>query len=346
MAKIQSPSGETEFFQTTELQQAFEKELKTGEKVSIAPGVIEASFLREATTRAEYKDAFDQFRERILNPYVPSQPPVQRFSCNNNLAYKALRWIVGANPTNSTIQYPPLLTGLNYDADTPSLRIASTLTYDGSLLSPPYGQNWGACPVQPATAQWKFPWYEQFYVESTGAPVTCWNGGLCNPNLQFDRTGVGSGCRIMSPTLADLGTSATFRGSYNALTTGLGGLTVSGSSICTTQKIGRPSNDAYTHVGWFNLSFALKNVNPSGPTATFSKYETVIQIGDADFEPFRPWADYWVSPSNLISNVPPIGNTFTNVAVITGDLFQPAYTPDGLNCNWIFQNINFTNLYP
>ena len=81
MAKIQSPSGETEFFQTTELQQAFEKELKTGEKVSIAPGVIEASFLREAPIRAELSYLYEQFRDRILNPYDPFQPPAPFFQC-------------------------------------------------------------------------------------------------------------------------------------------------------------------------------------------------------------------------------------------------------------------------
>jgi len=81
MAKIQNPSGETEFFQITELQQAFEKELKTGEKVSVAPGVREASFLREAPVRAEYTEAFKDFKDRLLNPYVPPTPPVTRFVC-------------------------------------------------------------------------------------------------------------------------------------------------------------------------------------------------------------------------------------------------------------------------
>jgi len=81
MAKIQSPSGETEFFQTTELQQAFEKELKTGEKVTIAPGVKEASFLREAPVRAEFTEAFQEFKDRLLNPYIPPQPPVKRCIC-------------------------------------------------------------------------------------------------------------------------------------------------------------------------------------------------------------------------------------------------------------------------
>ena len=81
MAKIQSPSGETEFFQTTELQQEFEKELKTGEKVTIAPGVKEASFFREAPVRAEFTEAFQEFKDRLINPYVPPTPPVKRCIC-------------------------------------------------------------------------------------------------------------------------------------------------------------------------------------------------------------------------------------------------------------------------
>jgi hypothetical protein len=81
MAKIQTPSGETEFFQVTDIEKAFEKELKTGEKVTVAPGVKEASFLREAPVRAEYMDAFRDYKDRLLNPYVPPTPPVQRFRC-------------------------------------------------------------------------------------------------------------------------------------------------------------------------------------------------------------------------------------------------------------------------
>lgn len=81
MAKIQSPSGETEFFQITDIEKAFEKELKTGEKVTVAPGVIEASFLREAPVRAEYMEAFQEFKDRLINPYVPPTPPVKRCIC-------------------------------------------------------------------------------------------------------------------------------------------------------------------------------------------------------------------------------------------------------------------------
>jgi hypothetical protein len=81
MAKIQSPSGETEFFQITDIEKAFEKELKTGEKVAVAPGVKDASFLREAPVRAEYTEAFKDFKDRLLNPYVPPTPPVKRCIC-------------------------------------------------------------------------------------------------------------------------------------------------------------------------------------------------------------------------------------------------------------------------
>jgi len=81
MAKIQSPSGETEFFQITDIEKAFEKQLKTGEKVTVVPGVKEASFLREAPVRAEYIEAFQEFKDRLINPYVPPTPPVPRCIC-------------------------------------------------------------------------------------------------------------------------------------------------------------------------------------------------------------------------------------------------------------------------
>lgn len=82
MAKIFDPSGETEFFEITELQQAFEKELKTGEKVAVSAGVKEASILREAPIRADLAGFYQEFKDRILNPYIPPQPPVNRFVCS------------------------------------------------------------------------------------------------------------------------------------------------------------------------------------------------------------------------------------------------------------------------
>jgi len=116
MAKIQSPSGETEFFQTTELQQAFEKELKTGEKVSIAPGVIEASFLREAPVRSEYLQAFQDWKDKLYNPLSPTQPPVPLFRCN--LSLKENNLIIG----NTNTLTPP---GTIY-AQTPILGFTTT----------------------------------------------------------------------------------------------------------------------------------------------------------------------------------------------------------------------------
>jgi hypothetical protein len=103
MAKIQSPSGETEFFQITELQQAFEKELKSGERVSVAPGVIEASFLREAPVRAEYEMAFNDFKDKMLNPQEPFQPPVRKFRCT--LSLRLVTLTIGTAQTLSTTTY-------------------------------------------------------------------------------------------------------------------------------------------------------------------------------------------------------------------------------------------------
>jgi len=134
MAKIQSPSGETEFFQTTELQQAFEKELKIGEKVTVAPGVIEAGFLREAPVRAEYMEAFQEFKDRLINPYVPPQTPVPRCICalvvkewiftysiddayffNNLGGLTPEQWYGVISETKSNI-YPNLVTKLDFNS--------------------------------------------------------------------------------------------------------------------------------------------------------------------------------------------------------------------------------------
>jgi hypothetical protein len=81
VAKIFDPSGETEFFEITELQQAFEKELKSGEKVTFNAGIKEGSILREAPIRADLAGFFQEFKDRILNPYIPPQPSVTRFQC-------------------------------------------------------------------------------------------------------------------------------------------------------------------------------------------------------------------------------------------------------------------------
>jgi hypothetical protein len=116
MAKIQSPSGETEFFQVTELQQAFEKELKSGEKVSVAPGVIEASFLREAPVRAEYEMAFNDFKDKMLNPQEPFQPPARKFFCALSLRIETLRI-----ENTSTLSSP----GTTY-SQTPTLGFTTT----------------------------------------------------------------------------------------------------------------------------------------------------------------------------------------------------------------------------
>lgn len=104
MAKIVSPSGETEFFQITELQAGFEKELKTGEKVSVVPGAKEASILREAPVRSDWVLAFQQYKERVLNPINPIQPPVKRFFCQSVIRPMSLS-MLDAGATNAVTYY-------------------------------------------------------------------------------------------------------------------------------------------------------------------------------------------------------------------------------------------------
>lgn len=125
MAKVFSPSGETEFFQITELQSAFEKELKTGEKVTVIPGAKEASFLREAPVRADWTIPFQQFKERVLNPVNPIQPPVTRYVCTAVVRQMILQ-ILGAH----------VGTGAYYSA-TPYLGFTTTLDISAGLFPVP-----------------------------------------------------------------------------------------------------------------------------------------------------------------------------------------------------------------
>lgn len=140
MAKIFDPSGETEFFEITELQQAFEKELKTGEKVAVSAGVKEASILREAPIRADLAGLYQEFKERILNPYVPPQPPVQRFKCTAVIRAMSL----GISYTQTPINPPNFSTP-------PTLRFATEIdTSQGYFPVPSCDQDFVAFPIDPA----------------------------------------------------------------------------------------------------------------------------------------------------------------------------------------------------
>lgn len=169
MAKIQSPSGETEFFQTTELQQAFEKELKTGEKVTVAPGVIEAGFLREAITRSEYMEAYQEFKDRLLNPYIPPQPPAFRCICNKAIITRTTSW--------------DLDFGFEYDPATPDL--GCYLRFKSSVVSVLAGApNYIFDTKHPAVAfdpsgeiYWNVP-----FSQSTGVRASCQQGSQTIPD--------------------------------------------------------------------------------------------------------------------------------------------------------------------
>jgi len=139
VAKIFDPSGETEFFQITELQQAFEKELKTGEKVTVSAGVKESSILREAPIRADLAGLYQEFKERILNPYIPPQPPVQRFKCTAVVRPITLDILPSyADPQGTLAIQPPYLdfttvldTSL-ISCNVPEINTDFTSTFDGN----------------------------------------------------------------------------------------------------------------------------------------------------------------------------------------------------------------------
>jgi len=181
MAKIQSPSGETEFFQTTELQQAFEKELKTGEKVTIAPGVKEASFFREAPVRAEFTEAFKDFKDRLLNPYVPPQVPAFRCRCAKVIITRTAYWL------------PDF--GFDYDPATPDL--GCYLRFKSSVQS-----------VLGGAPNYRF---DQKYI------AVFENGGTTGGEIYWDApflqsTGIQTNCQQLAETIPDWLTMEGFLG--------------------------------------------------------------------------------------------------------------------------------------
>jgi hypothetical protein len=100
MAKIQSPSGDTQFFQTTETQKQFERSLQ-GEKVTISQGVKEASILQEAPIRTDLQALYNEFKDKLLHPDQPTQRECQRFGCVSEdpvASFRAIRQFWGLFP--------------------------------------------------------------------------------------------------------------------------------------------------------------------------------------------------------------------------------------------------------
>jgi len=206
MAKIQSPSGETEFFQTTELQQAFEKELKTGEKVTIAPGVREASFLREAPIRAEYLQAFQDWKDKLFNPIDPIQPPVRLFRCTLALRFNNL--IIGDTntlaPPGTTYAQTPILGFTTTRNPVPALgaRIyGPTCNSEFPGVSAPGGYNFEPLPFQdtrtkadPREDEVIVPnyWTLTAYVKDWYPAVQAL-GGVATSGISITNTGDGGG---------------------------------------------------------------------------------------------------------------------------------------------------------
>jgi hypothetical protein len=313
MAKIQSPSGETEFFQTTELQQAFEKELKTGEKVSIAPGVVEASFLREAPVRAEYQSAFDQFKERILNPYGPSQPRAFRYICEPFIQAnsQSMQPIFTADPCAFPI-----------NPATPSLSQAFTYKFTSTLtpfLTPP------------TTSVPNIP-----YV----IPITT------NIPPQINASGWEAN-DIHPPAFGSITSTATLQPYIVPTTWVAPGLIYRGFEKPT------PNVTGYTLPDWLNLDAYVENWLPiGGPSSTavmsmgnILSQNIAITVTWQTNPVFAPLT-YQVPSFNLTIPHTPSG-TFRKIFELKADMVKQANNyPNSAGCYFNLTNFRFTNLYP
>jgi len=312
MAKIQSPSGETEFFQTTELQQASEKELKTGEKVSIAPGVVEASFLREAPVRAEYQSAFDQFKERILNPYSPSQPRAFRYICEpflqaNNNSMQPIS-------TNSPLAFPDI-------SGNPSLLGAFTYKFTSTLtpfLTPP------------TTSVPNIPYV--IPITDNIPPMINASGWEAND--------------VHPPAFGSITSTATLQGFIMQNTWLAPGLIYRGFEKPT------PNVTGYTLPDWLNLDAYVENWLPAGgpsSTAVMSMGNIFVPYGmrvSWQTVPGFPTLTYTVPGFTLTIPHTPSG-TFRKIFELKADLVKQANNyPNSAGCYFNLTNFRFTNLYP
>ena len=316
MAKIQSPSGETEFFQTTELQQAFEKELKTGEKASIAPGVVEASFLREAPVRAEYQSAFDQFKERILNPYAPNQPRAFRYKCepfiSSNLISLQPIYTADALALSDGLGNPTLLGPFTY-------KFTSTLT---PFLTPP------------TTSVPNIPYVVPVLTNTPPTPNA--SGWECND--------------AHPPPFGSITTTATLQAFYE----GIPNTWVADGILYRGLEKPTPNVTGYTLPDWLTLEAYVENWLPVGgpsSTAVLSMGNTILA---GDIAVRVTWSTNPVffpqtyTVTGFTSNVPytPSG-TFRKIFELKADLVKQANNyPNSAGCYFVLTNFRFTNLYP
>lgn len=144
MAKIIEGGGEEPVFEVTPEQLAFIQEIR-GERAILAPGVTGGG-LKEATILASLTTAWNEFKERVLNPSDPDGFDVARPNCSFPLLPFSVQLLAsGANITGlPNLGFPgpqlrlevfftnPLLGGFPIVFPSPSIQLATpNASWDG-----------------------------------------------------------------------------------------------------------------------------------------------------------------------------------------------------------------------
>ncbi|NBV78188.1 hypothetical protein EBR66_08570, partial [bacterium] len=353
MPKFTSPSGETEFFKQTELQKAFEKELKTGEKVIITPGVKEASFLREAPIRANLAGVYAEFLDRVVNPLPVTQTPIDSAfqACNDSplpIGFKRFIQVGGGT-----------CTAMKATGAVGTLRT--------KVFVKPYGQVY---PRQPyfyddpneLNPQW-YGFTQGVWPDGTGRNATwpIWDGLYDIYTDTSANEGIGGfreqqgirGTGIYVNTQQFNNGLQNVPENYPQMQAGLGG------SDYIYTKVGKtPSIEAYTIPNGVTIELYVENWNgvSGNPTYLVDNY---ISIGDVTgatypYPPYSPIFNYYYSTPDDETEIPdtPLGAgerlikrlTF-DVSMARFDVTAPNVYPYS-NCICQFSNFKYTNYFP
>jgi hypothetical protein len=335
MPKFTSPSGETEFFKQTELQKAFEKELKTGEKVIITPGVKEASFLREAPIRAELAGVYAEFIDRVVNPLPVTQPPIDSSfkACNDAPLPAGFKRYISL--------FPP--TGRRLEPLGPLATLTLRVTVN------PYGQVYPRNPYfyddpNELNPQW-YGYTQGVWPDGTGRNATwpVWDGlydsseGGNSPN-----EGIGGYREIIGRKPPTYSSNQFFDTGIENIATNYPQTIPSAYTIINSIVGKTPSIDAYTISNAITIDLYVSNWFPLPIKGQLE--DASISIGDST------GALYYASPGDTCY-IPQVTG-LTLVKKITCDLSMARFEKDNIpaypyaNCICQFSNFKYTNYFP
>lgn len=356
MPKFSSPSGETEFFKQTELQKEFEKELKTGEKVVITPGVKEASFLREAPIRAELAGVYAEFLDRIVNPLPVTQPPIDSAfkACNDSPLPVGFKRYISL--------FPPTGRLLNSNGSTAVLELSVNVV--------PYGQVYPRNPYfyddpNELNPQW-YGYTNGVWPDGTGRNATwpVWPGlydsseGGNSPNegiggyreLQGRRPAIGSTNQFFDVTFQNVADNYP-----QTIPSVPSDFTIINSLVGKT-----PSIEAYTIEDALSIELYASNWKPYPWTIQYPYAGQYAPLEEAQFFIGDSVSTYYTSPADT-SYVPatvrrtpqgdiPEGRVLVkkvtaDISMARFDVTAPNVYPYS-NCICQFSNFKYTNYFP